>query len=134
MKVETEYQFLQRIRKLSPNDQSDEIEKRWSELYGKQQEVIYHHNEQVNETIHRMIAYRKKRRFKTTPEWIAGTLDKMKGLTDEQIVEAILHNIANGYQGFFLPSNFKTKPNERNSIKTGELDAALEASKGRFSY
>lgn len=107
MKVETEHQFLRRVRKLPPEQAAEAIEQRWQQLYNK--DIIYDDNDEVNDAITRMIAYRKKNRYKTSQEWVHATLNKMQHLSAEDKVEAINHHIGAGHQGFFLPLNLQPK-------------------------
>lgn len=133
MSIETEHQFLRRVRKLPPEKALEAIEERWSALY--KSDTIWHDDEAVNEAINRLIAYRKKQRFKTPPEWIAGTLQKMQHLSSEHIVESINHNIANAYQGFFIPSHLKHQNNEQlNQDKPKSAAELFERSKQRYDY
>lgn len=123
MRVETEHQFLRRARRLSPDQALEAIEQRWQQLY--QSDTIYHDDEEVNKAITNMIAYRKKRRFKTTPEWVHGAMNKMQGLDPDQIIEAINHHIESAHQGFFLPSHLKPK-HQTNGITEKRYESVTE--------
>lgn len=133
MKIETEYQFLCRVRKLSPEEALEAVEARYQQLY--RSDTIYDEDDTVNEAINRMIAYRKKRRFKTTPEWIAGALQKMQNLSSEHKVEAINNHIASAHQGFFIPFNLQNQTNEQlNQNPKERAVAVIEKRQQRYDY
>jgi len=132
MKVETEHQFLRRVRKLPPDQAAEAIQQRWQQLYGN--DTIYDDDQGVNDAIHRMIAHRKKHRYKTHNEWIHGTLNKMQHLSNEHKIEAIMHHVSSGHQGFFLPFNLKPENYGTTKAKQRTASEVIEQRSRRFDY
>lgn len=120
MKLESEFQFLRRVRNLPPKQMLQAIEERWQFWHSDTVDVF--DDEKLNDIFNQYLKWRRTElRKKVTKSFIIGCVRKLQGLTTQECLDVIRHNAENVYQGFFVPS-IKTKQHDKGKIDINSFD------------